>query len=414
MPRMLGRVGPGLITGAADDDPSGIATYSQAGAQLGLHSMWTVLFAWPLVVAVQAICARLALVTGKGLAWSLNEVLPRRVLVALVFLLIAANTLNIAADLAAIGDAVQLLVGGPQHLYSLGFGILSVLLQVFIPYQRYVKFLKWLTLSLFAYVGVVLAIPVPWGTVIKDTLLPTLSLSPVYIAAVVAIFGTTISPYLFFWQASQEIEERRSEKRGAFSTAEMSDNLRHVRNDTAFGMGISCGMAFFIMLTTALTLNANGITDIQTSAQAAEALRPIVGDLAFLLFALGIVGTGLLAVPVLAASAAYAAADTLKIPGSLGHKPHEARGFYAIITVATLAGVALDFTPIDPIKALYYSAIVNGIVAVPLMAAIMLAAGSKRLLGPFTISGKLRSLGWAATAVMTISVTAFFVNLQKA
>lgn len=410
IPAVLRRVGPGLITGAADDDPSGIATYSQAGAQLGLHSLWSVVFAWPLVVAVQVICARIGIVTDRGLAANLHKNLPRPLLLLVVGALLIANTLNIAADLAAIGDSIQLLIGGPQHLYSLGAGVLCALLQIQIPYERYVKVLKWLTLSLLAYTGVVFTVHIPWKEVIRDAVLPNIQWTPEYISMVVAIFGTTISPYLFFWQTAHEIEDRKIRRKSkSATTKELSRELRRVRHDTAFGMGVSCFIAFFIMLTTALTLHTSGVTDIQTSRQAAEALKPVVGQFAFLLFALGIVGSGLLAVPVLAGSAAYAVAESFERPTGLSLQPTEARTFYAVIAAATLAGAALDFSPIDPIKALYWSAVVNGVVAVPLLFLILWMAGLPRVLGDFVIKGRLLFLGVAAAAVMAICAISMLV-----
>jgi len=407
---VLRRVGPGLITGAADDDPSGIATYSQAGAQLGLHSLWSVVFAWPLVVAVQVICARIGVVTGRGLAANLHKNLPRPLLLIVVSALLIANTLNIAADLAAIGDAIQLVLGGPQHLYSLGAGLLCALLQILIPYERYVRVLKWLTLSLLAYTGVIFTVHIPWQEVMRDAVLPNIQWTPGYISMIVAIFGTTISPYLFFWQTAHEIEDRKMRRKSkSATTKELSTELRRVRHDTTFGMGVSCFIAFFIMLTTAVTLHVSGVTDIQTSSQAAEALRPVVGQFAFLLFALGIIGSGLLAVPVLAGSAAYAVAESFERPAGLSLQPAEARVFYSVIAVATLGGAALDFTPIDPIKALYWSAIVNGIVAVPLLFLILWMAGLPRVLGEFVVKGRLLLLGVVAAVVMAICAVSLLV-----
>jgi NRAMP (natural resistance-associated macrophage protein)-like metal ion transporter len=412
IPGVLRRVGPGLVTGAADDDPSGIATYSQAGAQLGLQSLWSVLFAWPLVVAVQTICARIGVVTDRGLAANLHSNLPRPLLLSVVGALLIANTLNIAADLAAIGDAVQLLVGGPQHLYSLAAGLLCVFLQIKISYDRYISILKWLTLSLLAYAGVIFTVHIPWKEVVHNAVFPKLQWTPEYISMIVAIFGTTISPYLFFWQTAHEVEERKAVRMSNNETSrELVKELRRVRNDTIFGMGISIFIAFFIMLTTAVTLHVSGVTDIQTSSQAAEALRPVVGNFAFLLFALGIIGSGLLAVPVLAGSAAYAVAESFEHPSGLSLQPSEARTFYGVIAVATLVGAALDFTPIDPIKALYWSAIVNGIVAVPLLFIILWMAGLKRVLGDFVIKGRLLFLGRMAAAVMALCAISMIVML---
>jgi NRAMP (natural resistance-associated macrophage protein)-like metal ion transporter len=414
IPGVLRRVGPGLVTGAADDDPSGIATYSQAGAQLGLQSLWSVLFAWPLVVAVQVICTRIGVVTDRGLAANLHSNLPRPVLLTVVSTLLFANTLNIAADLAAIGDAVQLVVGGPQHLYSLAAGLLCVFLQIKIPYDRYIGILKWLTLSLLAYAGVIFTVHIPWKEVLRDAVIPTLQWTPEYVSMIVAIFGTTISPYLFFWQTANEIEERRVVRMSDNETTrELAKELHRIRLDTAFGMGVSIFIAFFIMLTSAVTLHVSGVTDIQSSRQAAEALRPVVGPFAFILFALGIVGSGLLAVPVLAGSAAYAVAESFEHPTGLSLQPSEARTFYSVIAVATLVGAALDFTLIDPIKALYWSAIANGIVAVPLLFIILWIAGLDRVLGDFVIKGGLLFLGRIAAAVMALCAISIIVLLIK-
>ena len=311
---MLEQLGPGLITGAADDDPSGIATYSQAGAQFGFGLLWTMVFTWPLMVGIQMVSARIGRVTGQGLAANMRRVFPRWVFYPIVFLLVVANTINIAADIAAMGDALRLLVGGRAHWYVIGFGLISLVLQVFIPYQRYVRVLKWLTLSLLAYVAVVFMVHVPWKAAAAGTIFPKVILDADFAMMIVAVFGTTISPYLFFWQASQEVEELRAVP-GAMplvssNLTEAREHLRRIKIDTYIGMGFSNLIAFFIILSTAVTLHAAGVTNIETSAQAAEALRPLAGELTFLLFAAGIVGTGMLAVPVLAGSAAYAVADS--------------------------------------------------------------------------------------------------------
>ena len=414
-PSFLKKLGPGLITGAADDDPSGIATYSQAGAQFGFNTLWTLFFTYPLMVAIQVISAKIGRVTGRGLATNIRRHYPGWLLYGIVSLLLIANTINIAADLAAMGDALKLLVGGPIHLYALGFGLISLVLQIFVPYQRYVRVLKWLTLALLAYVATVFSIHISWGQVVKGTALPHLSLKPEYITTIVAIFGTTISPYLFFWQASQEVEDLRADQdakplREAGSQAPSS--FRRIRTDTLIGMGFSNIVAFFIMLTTAVTLSQHGITDIQTSAQAATALRPIAGEFAFLVFSAGIIGTGLLAVPVLAGSAAYALSGAFRWQNSLEYKPEEAKGFYGIIALSSVLGIALCFAPIDPIKALYWSAVINGVISVPIMAVMMLMAARSDIMGKFVISTRLKVLGWACTAVMTIAVGAMFWSLK--
>lgn len=401
------QLGPGLITGAADDDPSGIATYSQAGAQYGFNLLWTVVLTFPLMVGIQTVSARIGRVTGQGLAANMRKVFPRWLCLAIVFLLLIANTINIAADIAAMGEALQLVIGGGEHGHAIVFGLTSLLLQVFIPYQKYIKVLKWLTLSLLAYVAVVLMINVPWGEVAMHTLLPHITVSAEYATIVVALFGTTISPYLFFWQATQEVEDMRNDKHAApliHAPKNAYTQLRRIKIDTYIGMGFSNLVAFFIMLSTAATLHAVGITNIETSAQAAEALRPIAGNLTFLIFSLGIIGTGMLAVPVLAGSAAYAAAESFDWHQGLDKKLLEAKEFYGIIIIATIGGVLLDFTPIDPIKALFWSAVINGVIAVPIMAIMMIMAVRPDIMGSFVIKKKLRVLGWVATALMLITV----------
>jgi NRAMP (natural resistance-associated macrophage protein)-like metal ion transporter len=408
--RWISKLGPGLITGAADDDPSGIATYSQGGAQYGFGTLWTLFFTYPLMVGIQVISARIGCVTGQGLASNLAKTNSRGVAMSLVTLLLVANTINIGADLAAMADAVKLVIGGPRHIYAIALGMICLLLQVFIPYQRYVRVLKWLTLSLFAYVGTVFASHVPWGEVLRGTLVPKIEISQNYLLLIVAIFGTTISPYLFFWQAAQEVEELAVQRDGASlrkSPVDARQHLRRINVDTFLGMAFSNIIAFFIMLTTAVTLYTHGVHDIQTSAQAAEALRPIGGEFTFLLFAAGILGTGMLAVPVLAGSAAYAVAETFHWSSSLGMELKSAKGFYAIIALATLVGVLLDFSPIDPVKALLWSAVINGVISVPLMIAMMRIATQQKIMGKFAISVRLQWLGWSATGVMTIAVLAF-------
>jgi NRAMP (natural resistance-associated macrophage protein)-like metal ion transporter len=407
----LSKLGPGLITGAADDDPSGIATYSQAGAQFGFNLLWTLLLTYPLMVAIQVISAQIGRVTGRGLATNLQRFAPRAVVWIIVGLLLIANVINIAADIAAMGDAMVLIAPGKAHWYAVGFGLLSILLQVFIPYQRYVNLLKWLTLVLLAYVATVFVVRVPWAEVLRSLAWPHPQWRKEYLTAIVAVFGTTISPYLFFWQASQEVEELRADADAQplrRAPGQVKAQFRRIRFDTLVGMAVSNLVAFFIMLTTAATLHAHGVTDIQSSAQAATALKPVAGELAFLLFAAGIVGTGLLAIPVLAGSAAYAMAGTFHWKGSLDDKFSVARKFYGIIVVATLAGIGINFVPIDPIKALFWSAVLNGVIAVPVMAIMMAVASSQKIMGALKISGRLRVLGWLCTAVMAVAVLAMF------
>ena len=409
----LRKLGPGLITGAADDDPSGIATYSQAGAQFGLNMLWTALITFPLMVGIQIVSARIGRVTGEGLAANIRRLFPRWVLLVVVSLLVVANTINIAADIAAMGEALQLVVGGGEHGHAIVFGVLSLSLQVFIPYQRYVRVLKWLTLSLLAYVAVAFSVHIDWPQTIQQSLAPNLSLNPEFVAVVVAVFGTTISPYLFFWQASQEVEELEADPNAQPLIAapkQARTSFRRIKIDTVVGMGFSNMVAFFIILTTAVSLHLHGVTSIQTSAEAATALRPIAGHFAFLLFAAGIIGTGLLAVPVLAGSAAYAMAGAFGWKNGLEHKPATAKRFYGIIAVSTLIGIGLGFAPIDPIKALYWSAVINGVISVPIMLIMMLMASRKSVMGPFVISKRHKWLGWLATLTMAVAVIAMFAT----
>ncbi|MFL6717498.1 MAG: NRAMP family divalent metal transporter [Burkholderiaceae bacterium] len=405
----LARLGPGVVTGAADDDPSGIATYSQAGARFGLNMLWTVLLTYPLMAAIQIISARIGRISGRGLASNMRLHYPRWILHATVLMLVAANTINIAADLAAMGDAVRLLAGGPARWYAVGFGLLSLGLQIFIPYHRYVRVLKWLTLALLAYVAVIFTIRIDWAQVGRAVVWPKASLAPDYITTVVAVLGTTISPYLFFWQASEEVEQMKSQPGGKSIRKEPGKaraELGRIGIDTYVGMGFSNLVAFFIMLTSALTLHAHGITSIDTSAQAAQALRPIAGDFGFTLFAAGIVGTGLLAVPVLAGSAAYAMAGSFKWASSLEYRPAMAREFYGVIALATLGGVAIDFLPLDPVRGLYWSAVINGVISAPIMVVMMLMATNHQVMGKFVIRGGLKVFGWLATVLMAVTVLA--------
>jgi NRAMP (natural resistance-associated macrophage protein)-like metal ion transporter len=408
---VLSSLGPGLITGAADDDPSGIATYSQAGAQFGLNILWTVVLTYPLMVAVQVICARIGRVTGKGLSANLLQLFPQWSVVLLALLLFAANTINIGADVAAMGAAVQLLVGRGAAEFTIAAAAISLLLQVFVPYHRYVHILKWATLVLFAYVGVVFFVRIDWVEVVTRMFLPKVHLSAAWITVVVAVFGTTISPYLFFWQTSEEVEDmeaghERDLKHG--SRAAARPELRRIATDTSVGMAFSNIIALFIMLTTAVTLNRAGITDIQTSGQAANALRPIAGPFAFLLFSLGIIGTGFLAVPVLAGSAGYALAEAFGLPKGLEKKPSQAPAFYGIIVAAMVIAVGSIFLPIDPIKMLFWSAVINGAVSVPILGAMMLLARSHHQMGVYVANPWQRILGWGATVVMAAAVIAMF------
>jgi NRAMP (natural resistance-associated macrophage protein)-like metal ion transporter len=412
--RLFKRLGPGLITGAADDDPSGIATYSQVGAQFGMGLLWTMLFSFPLMMAMQEICGRLGRITGVGIAKNLRQYYPRPLLYGVVLLLCAANIFNLGADITAMGAAAQLVFGGSLTVYAVAFGTLSLLLQIYIPYAKYVNYLKWLTAVLFAYVATAFVVHVPWLTALRSTVLPSFQWQRDYWMALVAILGTTISPYLFFWQASEEAEDvclEQSESPLKEKPGHAIAQFRRIAVDTRFGMAFSNLIAFFIILTTGVTLHlAAGNSTIQTSADAAKALQPLAGNIAFVLFALGIVGTGLLAVPVLAGSGAYAVAETFGWRASLECKPRQAPQFYAVLTGATVIGVALNFFKLDPIRALYWSAVINGLVAVPLMGILMIMSANSRVVGKFLLPNYLRILGWIATVVMLLASLAFTLS----
>ena len=407
---LLKHLGPGFITGAADDDPSGIATYSQAGAQYGYGLLWSVLFTTPLMIGIQMVSARIGRVTGHGLAANIRERFPKPVLYFIVALLLFANTVNIAADLGAMGDALVLVVGGNSSIYIVLFALVSLTLQIFVPFPRYAPILKLLTLALFAYVGTVLLVHTPFDALVQ-TLLPPIVWDKSYASMLVAVLGTTISPYLFFWQASQEVEEQRATP-GHEPLREAPEqarrHLRRIKIDTYVGMMFSNLIAFCIMLTTAATLHGAGVTDIDSAARAASALRPLAGDFAFLLFAAGIIGTGLLAVPILAGSAAYAVAETFGWRIGLGLSLAEARGFYSILMIATVLGVLIDLSGVDSIKVLVWAAIVNGVVSVPIMAILMVVVGDRRTMSTFIASIRLKRLGWLACAVMALAVAAMF------
>jgi NRAMP (natural resistance-associated macrophage protein)-like metal ion transporter len=410
---LLQILGPGLITGASDDDPSGIATYSQAGAQFGYDLGWVMLFSWPLMCAIQEISARIGRVTGRGLAGAIKGHFPAPVLYFLVLLLFIANTINLGADLGAMAAGLNLIVKGPQLLYVAGFGVICALLEVFVRYSRYVAVLKWLTLSLFTYVAVAFVVDVPWDQVAYHLVVPNVKLDATYLTVVVAILGTTISPYLFFWQAEEEAEDTK-ERPGAVplnrAPAQAVPEFKRIRIDTYFGMFLSNAVAIFIMTTTAATLHAHGITNIQTSAQAAEALKPIAGNFAFFIFALGIVGTGLLAVPVLAGSSAFAIGETFGWHVGLARQLKRAPTFYAIIVIGIVIGIGLNYIDIDPIKALFWSAVINGVVAVPVMAILMILSSRPKVMGRFVLPPILKAVGWTATAVMLAAAVGMFAT----
>ena len=410
---LLGRLGPGLITGASDDDPSGIATYSQTGAQFGYAMCWVMLFCFPLMVAIQEISARIGRVTGQGIAGNIRAHYSRWVLYPIVGLLLIANTINLGADLGAMGAALKLLIGGPTGLYVAGFAIGCACLEVFSRYERYVSILKWTSFVLLAYVAVALVVPVPWGLVVYRTFVPNFSLKTDYVVTVVAVLGTTITPYCFFWQSSQEAQDERIDPT-AYTLIDAPEQapveISRMRFDTYIGMGYSNVISLFIIVATAATLNAHGITNIQTSAQAAEALRPIAGVFTFALFAAGIIGIGLLAVPVLAGSGAYALGEAFGWPTGLERKPLDAKAFYATIAVSTLIGILINFVGLDPIKALFWSAVVNGVVAVPLMVIIMLMAMRHDVMGRFVLPRALWAMGWLCTVTMGVVVGIMFAT----
>lgn len=407
------RLGPGLITGASDDDPSGIATYAQAGAQFGLSMCWVMLFSFPLMSAIQEISARIGRVTGHGIAGNIRFHYPAWLLHGIVALLLIANIINLGADLGAMGDSLSLLIAGPAQLYVVCFATFCAVLEVFSSYERYVRVLKWTSVSLFAYVAVAFAVHVPWHLVLFHTFVPSFVWRKDYIVAIVAVLGTTITPYCFFWQSSQEAEDERIDPHGHTlldAPDEAPAQLGRLRLDTYVGMGYSNLISLFIIVATAVTLNAHGITNITTSAQAVEALRPISGPFAALVFTAGIIGIGLLAVPVLAGSGAYALGEALGWPTGLGRRPLDAKAFYGAIVVSTLLGVAINFTRLDPIMALFWAAVLNGIVAVPLMVVMMVMARDPRVMGRFVLPRPLWAMGWICTLTMLAAVAIMFIT----
>jgi len=419
----LRKLGPGLVTGASDDDPSGIATYSQAGAQFGYGLLWTQLFSLPLMAAIQEISARIGRVTGRGIAGNIRKTYSKWILYPIVLLVVVANTINLGADIGAVGDAVHLLVGGPALVYAALFALLSLGMECFLCYRNYAGYLKWLTIVLFAYVAAVFFAHVSWRAAVHATLVPHLSFSRDYLATFIAVLGTTISPYLFFWQASMETEDIRISPKDEPLKKELRQgkpgkvrgSLNRIRWDTYVGMTFANLVSYCIILTAAATLYAHGIRDVQSSQEAAKALEPIAGKGAFILFALGIIGTGLLAVPVLAGSAAYAVGEALQWPTGLDRKPLDAKGFYGVVAVATVIGLAINFGRwIDPIKALFWSAVINGVVAVPVMVIVMRMVGRRDVMGEFSrVSKILRAVGWLATAVMAAAAIGLFATWKQ-
>ena len=414
----LACLGPGLIAGASDDDPSGIATYSQTGAQYGLGMLWLMPYTFPLMAAIQEISARIGRTTGHGLARNMRLNYPRIVVYPLILLLAIANVINLAADLGAMGDCVHLLLGGTRlfsaFAYTACFAVLSVLLQIYLSYRNYAAILKWGALILGVYVITAFVIRPNWQAVGKATFVPSISWTPAYLATFVAVLGTTISPYLFFWQASLESEETRiapGELPLIKAPEQATEQFGRIRIDTVIGMAVSNLVAFFIILTAGVTLHEHNITDVQTAQDAAKALEPLAGRFASLLFSLGIIGGGLLAIPVLGGSVAYAVGELMHWPVGQARKPHKAKGFYGILVLTTALGVTLNLLHINPIKALFWSAVINGVASVPIMIVIMLMFSSKKVMGKFTrASPLLRIIGWVATAVMTFAAIALFAT----
>ncbi|MBU3581504.1 divalent metal cation transporter [Polynucleobacter sp. AP-Capit-er-40B-B4] len=409
----LSRVGPGLVTGVADDDPSGIVTYSQAGAQFGLNMLWTMPFAYPLMSTIQVLCARIGRVTGRGLSANMKLAFPPAVLITLVLLLLIANVLNIAADIAAMGEVAQLVTGINWHIMTGIFVLLTLALQILIPYRHYVFFLKWLSLSLLAYGAVLFTVQIPWSDVLWSTFFPRLTWNSESAAVVVGIFGTTISPYLFFWQSSQEVEDMNLHGQinllESKNEAEIKAELRRIHWDTWSGMLYSNVAAYCIILATAVTLHVAGVNDINTAAEAAAALRPLAGEFAFLLFALGILGVGLMGVPILAGSAAYALSEVFGWRSSLEDTAAQARKFYAIIAFSVFIALAIQYSPISPMKALFWSAVINGVVAVPLMIAIMVLSSKSSVMGVYVASLPMKFFGWLATGFMAVAAAYLFI-----
>lgn len=411
--KIFKKLGPGLITGASDDDPSGIATYSQVGAHFGFSMLWTILLSYPLMGAIQEISARIGRVTGRGIAGNIRKYYSRWLAFLIVGLMVTANVINIGADIAAMGSSLKLLIGGPALLYSAIFSLISIYLQIFIPYSKYVRYLKWLTLSLFAYIITVMIVKVPWGTTLFNTFVPNFSFSPVYLTSLIAVLGTTISPYLFFWQASQEVEEIKTKAEDdplKKAPEQAPEQIQRIKVDTYVGMAFSNLVSYFIILASAVTLHENHITEINTAADAAAALKPLAGEFSFLLFSAGIIGTGLLAIPVLAGSAAYAVGEAFRWKIGLEQKPKRARNFYSVLALSIMLGLAINFTPINPIKALFWAAVINGITAGPVMVMLMLLSGNKKVMGEFTISKGMSVMGWLSTLVMILASIGLFLT----
>jgi NRAMP (natural resistance-associated macrophage protein)-like metal ion transporter len=411
--RFFADLGPGLITGAADDDPSGISTYSVAGASFGYMPLWTALFSFPLMAAVQLMCARLGLVTGRGLAGVVRRYYPRWVLWSACALLIVANVFNIGADLGGMAEATEMMTGIKSYYWTPLYTLLIISLLFFSTYRQFARIFKWLTMVLFAYIAAAFFARPDWHAVLSATFFPRVQWSSAFLATFVGILGTTISPYLFFWQASQEVEEERALGRDTVKQRKGATvkELKAARTDVFTGMFFSNLVMYFIILTTAATLNAHGQTNIETARQAAEALRPLAGSAAYLLFTIGLIGTGILAVPVLAGSAAYAVSEAAGWRGTLEDRPPLSRKFYALIAVAMLLGLTLDFVGFNAVKMLFYSAVLNGVLAPPLIVLVVLLTSNSKIMGIRVSSRPLRYVGWATVVIMTAACIGMFVTM---
>ncbi len=410
--RFLDRLGPGLITGASDDDPSGIGTYSQAGAALGYTTLWTAIVTLPLMIVVQHICAKIGMCSGRGLAGVLHRYYSKKLLYPVVIGLVIANTINAGADIAAIAAAINMFVPVPISAMVIPIAVAIVVLQIWGSYRLIMKIFKWLTLSLFAYVIAAFLAKPDWFAVAKATFIPQISFTSEYITTIVAILGTTISPYLFFWEASEEVEEEKSEGRTKLSERKGATDkeIKKEKIDTIVGM-LFCNVVFyFVILAAGATLHVSGKTDIQSATDAAQALRPLAGNFATVLFGIGLIGAGLLAVPVLTGSAAYAVAETFGWPSGLDEKPRHAKKFYAVIAASTIVGVLIDFAGINPISALFWTAVINGVVAPPLLVVVMLVANNKRVMGSRTNGLFANIVGWLACIIMFAAAIAMFLT----
>jgi NRAMP (natural resistance-associated macrophage protein)-like metal ion transporter len=411
--RYFGMLGPGLVTGASDDDPSGITTYSVAGASFGYGMLWTATFTLPLMAAIQLVCARIGLVSGRGLAGALRQQYPRGFLYGACVLLLVANVFNIAADLGGMGDAAEMLMGVPSLVWVPCFGLVIMVFTVYTRYSTFARYLKWLSAVLFCYIASAILAKPDWKAALLATFVPQLQWTSASITTFVGILGTTISPYLFFWQAAQEVEEERKQGRSTVAARRgaAEHELRDARLDVGTGMFFSNLVMYAIMLATATTLFRAGLHDVASSRQAAEALRPLAGDAAYLLFAVGLIGAGLLAIPVLAGSASYAVAELFAWRAGLDFRPRQARRFYLVLGGSIAAGIVLDLFNTNPIRMLFWSAVLNGLLAPPLMVLVMLVGNNRKIMGPHTNSPWLNTLGWTATAIMAAAAIAFFATL---